>query len=120
MEVIYKNSFLKENLKLVKFTAKEMEIFPGLATKLQVCLSTSFTNITAASFFLNGKTTIFPNKMGLNFEWKENEMRNFILSNESNYDGKILLNIFNVIEGAGGIILNHMYNNKQVKKILKK
>lgn len=106
LEVIYNDVRRPGKLAKRTFINRDSPIKSRVINKIQVCLSTSLANVTNAIIYVNGKTKIFDNDFGLNFEWNRFQAFNKLLSMNSRYKGNFLLNTFAILEGAGGVIFS--------------
>ena len=87
----------------------------NIYNELQICFTIAQDFISGSMAYLNGKAQFFDvvNHLGYNFD--EDKDRNVILDKEAKFDGKVILSIFNIIEGGGGLLNSQEKDPELVK-----
>lgn len=66
--------------------------------------------------YLNGKAEFFDKVNGLGFNFDEAQDKYVILDKETHFDGKVIMSMFNIIEGGGGLINSQEKHPELLKK----
>jgi hypothetical protein len=64
-------------------------------------LSTGPDGLSGVLFYLEGKTHAFKDVKKKKFDWVSGQKANYIKDKRQKFDGKIVVTVFTVLEGAG-------------------
>ena len=100
------NYDFKGKIDTVTYENSDLIIKATQITELSICLATGPDKINNAAFFVNGKSHAFANIKNRSFNWKKYGEYNYIMDKRQQFDGKISLTLFTILEDAGGVIYN--------------
>ena len=105
LKVIYGDTKKKKHpAKTVEYVFSGAKLDPKKLAEIQFCLSQGPAFIASASGYANGKVKLFENKFGLEFDWKVGGDHNFILDETEQHKGRLVVDLFTVIEGGGNAV----------------